>query len=77
MHEHQLKSWRVVGKRNISGQNHSYLRYSLWKKAEYIKGIAEKVANVEFNPNALKKLSNEEVIEKLKKLGEWEHAQLN
>lgn len=45
-----------------------------WRKSEYIKGIAEKVVNGEFDPEGLKKLSNEEVIEELKKfrgLGRW------
>jgi len=44
------------------------------RKSEYIKGIAEKVVNGEFDPEGLKKLSNEEVMEKLKKfrgLGRW------
>jgi len=45
-----------------------------WRKAEYIKGIAEKVANGEFDPEALKKRTNEEVIEELKRfrgIGRW------
>lgn len=45
-----------------------------WRKSEYIKGIAEKVVNGEFDPEGLKKLSNEEVIEELKRfrgLGRW------
>lgn len=37
-----------------------------WRKTEYIKGIAEKVANNEFDPEGLKKLSNEEAMDKLK-----------
>ena len=37
-----------------------------WRKAEYIKGVAEKVVNGEFDPEGLKKLSNEEVMEELK-----------
>jgi len=44
------------------------------RKAEYIKGIAEKVANGEFDPEGLKKRSNEEVIEELKRfrgIGRW------
>ena len=45
-----------------------------WRKAEYIKGIAEKVVNGEFDPEGLKKLSNEEVMEELKRfrgVGTW------
>ena len=45
-----------------------------WRKSEYIKGIAEKVVNGDFDPEGLKKLSNEEVIEELKRfrgLGRW------
>ena len=45
-----------------------------WRKAEYIKGIAEKVVNGEFDPEGLKKLSNEKVIEELKSfrgVGTW------
>jgi len=44
------------------------------RKSEYIKGIAEKVVNGEFDPEGLKKLSNEEVIKELKRfrgLGRW------
>jgi DNA-3-methyladenine glycosylase II len=44
------------------------------RKSEYIKGIAEKVVKGEFDPEGLKKLSNEEVIEELKEfrgLGKW------
>jgi len=44
------------------------------RKSEYIKGIAEKVISDEFDPDDLKKLSNEEVIEELKRfrgLGRW------
>jgi len=44
------------------------------RKSEYIKGIAEKVVKGELDPEGLKKLSNEEVIEELKKfrgLGRW------
>jgi len=44
------------------------------RKSEYIKGIAEKVLNGEFDPEGLKKLPNEEVIEELKRfrgLGKW------
>ena len=45
-----------------------------WRKAEYIKGIAEKVVDGEFDPEGLKLLSNEEVIETLKRfrgVGTW------
>ena len=45
-----------------------------WRKAEYIKGIAEQVVNGEFDPEGLKKLSNEEVMEELKRfrgVGTW------
>jgi len=45
-----------------------------WRKAEYVKGIAEKVANGEFNSEGLKNLSNEEVMEELKRfrgVGTW------
>lgn len=45
-----------------------------WRKAEYIKGIADKVVNGEFNPERLKTLPNEEVVETLKKfrgVGTW------
>ena len=45
-----------------------------WRKSEYVKGIAEKVVNGDFDPEGLKKLSNEEVIEELKGfrgLGRW------
>jgi len=44
------------------------------RKSEYIKGIAEKVVNGEFDPEGLKKLSNEEVIGELKRfrgMGRW------
>ena len=45
-----------------------------WKKAEYIKGIANKTAEGEFDPESLKLLSNEQVAETLKKfrgVGTW------
>jgi DNA-3-methyladenine glycosylase II len=45
-----------------------------WRKAEYIKGIATKTVDVEFDPESLRSLSNEEVIETLKKfrgVGTW------
>jgi DNA-3-methyladenine glycosylase II len=45
-----------------------------WKKAEYIKGIADKTAEGEFDPEALRLLSNEQVAETLKKfrgVGTW------
>ncbi len=45
-----------------------------WRKAEYIKGIAEKVVNGEFDTEGLKKLSNEGVMEALKRfrgVGTW------
>ncbi len=45
-----------------------------WKKAEYIKTIAEKTVNSEFNPEALRSLSNEQVAETLTKfrgVGTW------
>lgn len=45
-----------------------------WRKAEYIKGIAEKAADGTFNPESLRILSNEEVAETLKKfrgIGTW------
>ncbi|KPV64843.1 MAG: 3-methyl-adenine DNA glycosylase II [Candidatus Bathyarchaeota archaeon BA1] len=45
-----------------------------WRKAEYIKGVAEKVVDGEFDPEGLKKRSNEEVIEELRKfkgIGRW------
>jgi len=45
-----------------------------WRKSEYIKGVAEKVVNDKFDPEGLKKLSNEEVIKELKRfrgLGKW------
>jgi len=45
-----------------------------WRKSEYIKGIAEKVVDGDFDPDGLKKLSNEEVIEELKRfrgIGRW------
>jgi DNA-3-methyladenine glycosylase II len=45
-----------------------------WRKAEYIKGIADKVADAEFDPEALRSLSNEQVTETLKKfrgVGTW------
>jgi DNA-3-methyladenine glycosylase II len=44
------------------------------RKSEYIKGISKKVVDGEFDPEGLKKLSNEEVIEELKTfrgLGKW------
>jgi DNA-3-methyladenine glycosylase II len=45
-----------------------------WRKAEYIKGIAEKAATGEFDPEGLRLLSNEQVAETLKKfrgVGTW------
>ncbi|MBN1785330.1 MAG: DNA-3-methyladenine glycosylase 2 family protein [Candidatus Bathyarchaeota archaeon] len=45
-----------------------------WKKAEYIKGIADKTAEGEFDPESLRSRSNEEVVETLKKfrgVGTW------
>ncbi len=45
-----------------------------WRKAEYIKGVATKTANGEFDPEGLASLSNEEVVETLKKfrgVGTW------
>jgi DNA-3-methyladenine glycosylase II len=45
-----------------------------WRKAEYIKGIATKTVDAEFDPEALRSLSNEQVIETLKKfrgVGTW------
>jgi len=45
-----------------------------WRKAEYIKGIAEKAAAGEFDTEGLRSLSNEQVTETLKKfrgVGTW------
>jgi len=45
-----------------------------WRKAEYIKGIAEKAAAGEFDPEGLRSLSNEQVAETLKRfrgVGTW------
>ncbi len=45
-----------------------------WRKAEYIKGIAEKAATGEFDPEGLRSLSNERVAETLKRfrgVGTW------
>jgi DNA-3-methyladenine glycosylase II len=45
-----------------------------WKKAEYIKGIADKTAEGKFDPEGLRLLSNEQVAETLKKfrgVGTW------
>ena len=45
-----------------------------WRKAEYIKGIADKAADGTFDPEALRLQSNEQVAEKLKKfrgVGTW------
>jgi DNA-3-methyladenine glycosylase II len=45
-----------------------------WRKAEYIKGIADKVANGTFKPENLRMFSNEQVEETLKKfrgVGTW------
>ena len=45
-----------------------------WRKAEYIKGIADQTADAEFDPEALRSLSNEQVAETLKKfrgVGTW------
>jgi len=45
-----------------------------WRKAEYIKGIAEKAAAGEFDSEGLRLLSNEQVAETLKKfrgVGNW------
>ena len=45
-----------------------------WKKAEYIKGIADKAADGTFDSEGLRVLSNEEVAETLKKfrgVGTW------
>jgi DNA-3-methyladenine glycosylase II len=45
-----------------------------WRKAEYIKGIADKVAAGEFDSEALRSVSNEQVAETLKKfrgVGTW------
>jgi DNA-3-methyladenine glycosylase II len=45
-----------------------------WRKAEYIKGIADQTADGEFDPEGLRLLSNEQVTETLKKfrgVGTW------
>jgi len=45
-----------------------------WRKAEYIKGIADKVVDGEFDPESLRSLSNEQVAETLKRfrgVGTW------
>jgi len=45
-----------------------------WRKSEYIKGIATKTVDAEFDPESLRSLSNEEVAETLKKfrgVGTW------
>lgn len=45
-----------------------------WKKAEYIKGIADKTEEGKFDPESLRLLSNEQVAETLKKfrgVGTW------
>ena len=45
-----------------------------WRKAEYIKGIADKVADGTFDSEALRSQSNEQVVETLKKfrgVGTW------
>lgn len=45
-----------------------------WRKAEYIKGIADQAADAEFDPEGLRLLSNEQVAETLKKfrgVGTW------
>jgi DNA-3-methyladenine glycosylase II len=45
-----------------------------WRKAEYIKGIADKAADGTFDPESLRSLSNEQVAETLKKfrgVGTW------
>jgi DNA-3-methyladenine glycosylase II len=45
-----------------------------WRKAEYIKGIADQAVDAEFNPEGLRLLSNEQVAETLKKfrgVGTW------
>jgi len=45
-----------------------------WRKAEYIKGIADQTADAEFDPESLGALSNEQVTETLKKfrgVGTW------
>ena len=45
-----------------------------WRKAEYIKGIATKTVDAEFDPESLRSLSNEQVAETLKKfrgVGTW------
>ena len=45
-----------------------------WKKAEYIKGIADKTIKGEFDPESLRSRSNEKVVETLKKfrgVGTW------
>ena len=45
-----------------------------WKKAEYIKKVAEKIVNSEFDSEALRQLSNEQVLEMLtafRGIGTW------
>jgi DNA-3-methyladenine glycosylase II len=45
-----------------------------WKKAEYIKNVAEKTVNNEFDPEALRQLSNEQVLKILtafRGIGTW------
>jgi DNA-3-methyladenine glycosylase II len=45
-----------------------------WRKAEYIKGIADQAADAEFDSEGLRLLSNEQVVETLKKfrgVGTW------
>jgi DNA-3-methyladenine glycosylase II len=45
-----------------------------WRKAEYIKGIADQTMDAEFDPEVLRSLSNEQVTETLKKfrgIGTW------
>jgi DNA-3-methyladenine glycosylase II len=45
-----------------------------WKKAEYIKTLAEKIVNSKFDPEALRQLSNEQILETLtafRGIGTW------
>ena len=45
-----------------------------WRKAEYIKGVADQAVDGEFDPEGLRSLSNEQVTETLKKfrgVGTW------
>lgn len=62
--------------KRLSGVNLEQVRQCgvSWRKAEYIQDLSTKIVNLEFNPEYLRSLSNESIVERLKKfrgIGTW------